>query len=164
MADSRHVELLRAEINGFEVMASLEGFTPPDPEKITADVKGGMFVAYKKVVGATLPDWSLTLSGASADLIKSMGVGSECEVTVYASVKGDDSSSVPVKYEMSGEVIKADKGEVKVSEDKLTLTGSPYAYTFTENNRVVHDVNAKTQKCVIGGKDLLEKARRNVGM
>lgn len=145
-------------------MASLESFTPPDPEKITADVKGGMFVGYKKVVGASMPDWSLSLSGASADLIKSMGAGTECEVTVYASVKGDDGSSVPVKYEMSGEVTKADKGEVKVSEDKLTLTGSPYAYTFTENNRVVHDVNAKTQKCVIGGKDLLEKARRNVGM
>lgn len=164
MADSRHIELMRAEINGFEVMASLEGFTAPDPEKITAEVKGGLFVGYKKTVGATLPDWSLSLSGASAELVKAMGVGEDCEVTVYASIKGDDGTSVPAKYEMSGEVIKADKGEAKVGEEKLTLTGSPYAYTFTENNRVVHDVNAKTQKCVIGGKDILEKARRNVGM
>lgn len=164
MADKRHITLMRANINGYEIMGSLESFKPSDPEKSTEERKGGRFVGYKSVVGVVLPDWTLTLSGASAAAINAMGAGESCEVTVFASVKGDDGKEVPVKYQMSGEVVKAEKSDVKVSEDNIVLTGSPYAYTFTENGRVVHDVNAKTQKCIVGGKDILATARKNVGL
>lgn len=164
MADKRNVVLLRAIINGFPVMAALDGFNPPPVEKTTEDAKGGRFIGHKHVVGATMGDWSLSLSGASPEAIMSMGVGEQCEVTVMGSIEGDDASKVPVKYEMSGHVVKADQGEVKQGENKLTLTGSPYAYTHTENRKIIHDINAKTQKCIIGGEDMLAEHRRNVGM
>lgn len=164
MADKRHLVLLRALVNGFPVMASLEGFSPPVVEKTTDDSKGGRFVGYKRVTGATVSDWSMTLSGASAELINAMGLGEDCEVTVLGSIEGDDGRKIPVKHQMSGEMTKADPGELKQGEDKITLTGSPFAYTFTEDRKTVHDINAKTQKCVIGGKDILADHRRNVSL
>lgn len=164
MADSRKIVLVRALVNGLPVMGALEGFTPPGVEKTTEDNKGGRFVGYKTVMGAELGDWTLTLSGASPALIEAMGDGDQAEVTVLESIEGDDNVKVPRSHQMSGEVTKAELGEIKPGKEGLTLSGSPYAYTLTENGKVIHDINAKTQKCIIGGKDLLEDARRHVDL
>lgn len=164
MADTRQIILVRALVNGFPVMGALEGFSAPSVEKSTEGNKGGRFVGYETVVGAEVSDWTLTLSGASPELIESMGDGEGAEVTVMESIKGDDGSKVPRQHQMSGEVTKAELGEIKPGKEGLTLSGSPYAYTLTENGKVIHDINAKTQKCVVGGKDLLEDARRHVDL
>jgi len=164
MADTRQIVLVRALVNGFPVMGSLEGFSPPAVEKTTEDNKGGRFIGHKTVVGAELGDWSLTLTTSSPELIKSMADGDGAEVTVMQSIKGDDGVEVPRQHQMSGEILKAEDGEIKPGKEGMTLSGSPYAYTLTENGQVVHDINAKTQKCVVGGKDLLADARRNVDL
>ena len=162
MGDSRKKILVRAIVNGFPVQAALESFSPPSVEKTTEDEKGGRFVGLKSVVGVELGEWSLTLTGAHAELISAMGDGDQAEVTVLESVKSDDGAELPRSHAMSGEVTKAEEGDVKVGKESLTLTGTPFAYTLKENSVVVHDINAKTQKCVVGGKDLLETARRHV--
>ena len=164
MADGRNLVLLRAYVNGYPVMASLEGFTPPPVEKVTEEYKGGRYIAEKRVIGVTLGDWTLTLVGADADIIGAMGLGDDCEVTVLGSVRDENGESVPQKYEVSGECTSADEGDLKPGKQSTTLKGSPYAFTKTEGSRVVHDINTRTQKAVVGGKDLLANDRRNVDL
>lgn len=164
MADTRNIRLVRAMINGFEIMAALEGFTPPSVEKTTDEDKGGRFISMKTVTGIEIGDWTLNLSGASPELIASMGEGENTEITVLESIKGDDGSEVPRSHEMSGEVLKSELGEIKPGKESLTLSGSPYAYTMKENRQIIHDINKKTQKCIVGKKDLLATARRHVGL
>jgi phage tail tube protein FII len=164
MPDSRNIVLVRALVNGLPVMAGLESFSPPVVEKTTEDDKGGRFVGIKTVVGATLGDFTLTLTSSDAQFIRAMGEGEAAEVTVLGSIKADDGTSVQIKHEMSGEILKADHGDIKVGKDSLTITGSPFAYTYTEGGSIVHDINGKTQKCVMGGKDLLAEARGHVDL
>jgi phage tail tube protein FII len=164
MSDSRNIVLVRALVNGLPVMAGLESFSPPMVEKTTEDDKGGRFVSIKSVTGVTLGDWTLTLTNGAAEFIRAMGEGENAEITVLLSVKGDDGIKTQIKHEMSGEVLKAETGDIKVGKDSLTITGSPFAYTYTEGGSIVHDINGRTQKCVVGGKDLLTVARGHVDL
>ena len=164
MADSRNIVLVRALVNGMPVMAGLESFSAPSVEKTTEDDKGGRFVSIKSVVGVTMGDWTLTLTNGAAEFIRAMGAGEHAEVTVLLSIKGDDGTKTQIKHEMSGEVLKAEGGDIKVGKDSLTITGTPYAYTLTQGGSVVHDINGKTQKCIVGGHDLLAEARSHVDL
>ena len=164
MADGRNMVLLRAYLNGFPIMASLEGFTPPPITKETEDMKGGRFIAEPRVIGLTMGDWSLNLAGADADLVNSMGNGRDNELTVEGSVENEDGSATKIEYNCSGEVTVVDEGEIKVGKQSVTVTGKPYAYRKKEAGNIVHDVNNRTQKAVVGGTDLLERHRKNVSL
>ncbi|WP_027858381.1 phage major tail tube protein [Marinobacterium jannaschii] len=166
MADTRVTRLTRAIINGNPVMGELEGYTPPPVEKEMEDAKGGRFFAEKIMTGLKVGDASFKLSGVPVEVLQAMGVtrGESCEITVLGVTIDEDGVELPQRWEHSGEIISIKQDEVKPGKESRTLEYSCKAYKHMDGGKVIYDLNTRTQKCVVGGKDLLENARKLVEM
>jgi P2 family phage contractile tail tube protein len=164
MADTRVYRLVRAIINGIPVMGSLDGYTPPPLEKEMEEAKGGRFLADEIMVGMKKGNASLKISGVTPGIIKAMGVSraESCEITVLGAARDEEGVEVPLRWEHSGEVVSINSDEIKPGKMSHTLEFSCKSYTHTDNSEVLYDIDARTQKCVVGGVDLLEQSRANV--
>lgn len=166
MADARTYRLVRAVINGLPVMGELESYTPPEVKRIMEDVKGGRFIASEIAIGLEKLTGEIKLSGVTAELLASQGVEVDefSEITVLGSAEDADKVKTPMKWEHTCEITSIKSSEVKPGKFDHTIAFSCRAYKHTDTNTVIYDINTKTQKCVIGGKDLLEQHRANVEM
>jgi phage tail tube protein FII len=164
MADTRVFRLVRAIINGYPVMGELEGYSPPDIEKEMEEAKGGRFVAGEVFVGLKKGPATLKLTGVGPLVMKSMGVSrsESCEITVLASAIDEDGIELPMSWSHSGEIISIKSDEVKPGKFSHSLEFSVKSFVHIDGGVVIYDINERTQKCVVGGKDLLETSRANV--
>lgn len=164
MADTRVTRLVRAVINGHPVMGELEGYTPPPVEKEMEESRGGRFFAEKIMTGVKVGDASFKLAGISAGVLEAQGISrsESCEITVLGAAIDEDGVETPQRWEHSGEIISIKRDEVKPGKESYTLEYSCRAFKYVDGGKTWHDLNARTQKCVVGGVDLLEVSRKLV--
>lgn len=164
MSDTRTYRLVRAVINGLPFMGELEGYTPPEVKRVMEDVKGGRFVASEIAVGLEKLTGEIKLSGATADLLASQGIEVDqfSQITILGSSEDAEKNTAPLKWEHTCEITSIKSGEVKPGKFDHTIAFSCRAYKHTDDGKVIYDINAKTQQCIIGGKDLLEAHRTNL--
>lgn len=166
MAEMRNIVLSRTIINSMPLVAEVEGYSPPDVKKKTEETKGGRFVSGEATVGLEPLKGKLVLVGATADLLNTfeIEVDSYSEITVLASTLDELKNKTPLRYEHTCEITSATCEEIKPGAYKYTLEFVCRAYTFTDNGKVVFDIDVPTQKAVLFGKDMMEKHRANVEM
>jgi phage tail tube protein FII len=147
-------------------MSGLDEYNPPDIEKEMEDAKGGRFVGGEVFVGLKKGTASLKLMDVNSGILQAMGVSrsQSCEITVLASALDEDGVELPLRWEHSGEVISIKSDGVKPGKSSHTLEFSVKSYKHVDGVFVAYDINERTQKCIVGGVDLLEVARLNVGL
>jgi P2 family phage contractile tail tube protein len=164
MADTRVVTLVRAIINGFPVMGSLDEFTPPTIEKEMEETKGGRFVAGEIMTGVKQSNASMKISGVDSAVLKAMGVSrsESCEITVLGSAIDEDGAQVALRWELSGEIVSINTDPIKPGKMSHSLEFSCKTYRHTDAGEEIYHINIRTSICVIGGIDILEAARGHV--
>ena len=166
MVDVRSRRLVRCVINGVTIQGALEEYMPPEVEKQYEEAKGGRFVPDEILAGLSVGRSSYKLTGISVELLATMGVseGELVESTVMISVEDENGAVRSIRHEESGRVVSVKEDAIKPGVEGATLEFSPRAYKRSENGAVSYDIDRKTQKCVVGGRDLLLEHRQAVDL
>ncbi len=167
MATERKRMILGGAMNGWPLMHQLEEFTPVNIEKEMEVAQGGRFAPEQIMVGLRQMECSVTLMGAGYELIIAQGIGAgdTVELDVRESQEDMEGMAFAVWHQVSGEVTKVDRSNVKMKEKpSVTLTIAPVRTIMLENGVTLHNINLRTQVIDLGNGDIMERHRRNALM
>jgi P2 family phage contractile tail tube protein len=167
MAGQRTRKIMTATIEGNPLLGEVEEYTPPEIKKTMEDSRGGKFVPDEVWVGMEKMNFELKIVGASQSLLAAYGLGEgeTCQIDVKTSEEDKDGNKFAIHDSLTGRIINVKEETIKMGEKPtVTITGSPTAYSKTENGTTIYDINTSTQKLNLGNGDLMEAHRRNVGI
>ena len=145
--------------------------TPAKLTRKTEDYQaGGMpgSVAVDLGFDAGALDMDITLGGMDAGLLKKWGIATADGMqTRYAGSYQDDSTgeAVPVEIQTRGRFTEMDPGTSKTGDDtshKYTLKNTYYKLTI--NGEEIIEVDVLNMIYKVGGVDMMEKHRANIGL
>ena len=165
MSQSTTVVAIAAHANGVPLIGKTKEYTPPVVEKIMDTVADGRFIESQRVKGYKLNNWSFSHEGLSAELAGqfNLTVGEPFNITFKESVEDSGGDIIQRVHEITGEIIKREKEANKAGNEDIWKTeGTADTYKLTINGSVIEDINVKTQKFVIAGKDIMSNHLDNI--
>lgn len=156
-------------VNGQTYLGQVEELTPPKLSLKTEDYQGaGMFGSVSVLMGldSSALDMDVTVGGLVEDLIKSYGKGIDGTQLRYAGSYYDDSTqqSVSCEIQTRGRFTEIDWGSSKQGDNtqhKYPVKNTYYKLTI--NNEVLIEIDLLNLIWVVGGVDILEQHRANIG-
>ncbi|CAG9001766.1 MAG: hypothetical protein CENE_03793 [Candidatus Celerinatantimonas neptuna] len=148
---------LSANLDGVPLVNELEEFTPPKIKPKMAD-QTGAFVASQVAVGLEKMDWTLKVKGELDQISNALGqyIVSNAQVNVTEQGKTTDDSQYKLAYSLYGPITGIEQDAVKMGEQPTcTISGTCNSFKQTDTGVVIHEINVKTGKLVVGGVDLM---------
>ncbi|WP_315709000.1 phage major tail tube protein [Brenneria uluponensis] len=171
MALPKKLKYFNLFIDGDNYFGQVPEITPAKLSRKMEDYQGaGMpgSVAIDFGFEASALDMEITVGGIDAGLLKKTGNASADGVQIrFAGSYQDESTGDPVPCEIQarGRFTEVDQGSAKVGDDtshKYTLKNTYYKMTI--NSEEVIEVDVLNMVYKVGGVDMLEKHRANLGL
>jgi hypothetical protein len=163
MLTNRTRQIITATLQGIPLMATIEEYTPPPIEFDMEEHRGGRFLPEEMAAGLKAMVGKIKLQGIGLPILASLGLspGDDVLLTVQEAGVDQDDEEWFTYHTQSGKLRKLDESPLKMGDKPMTeLEISLRTYTRLENGVPLIDVDARTQKVIIGGKDMLKGARR----
>lgn len=148
---------LSAQVEDVPLVNEIDEFTPPKikPKLATVD---GAFVESEETVGLEKIDYTLKLRGELDQISNAIGqyILSNAQINVTEQGKTTEDGRYKLEYSLYGPITNIEQETVKMGEKPIvTITGTCKAYKQTDTGTVIHDINVKTGKLIVGGVDLM---------
>lgn len=167
MFSNRVRQLITATLQGMPLMATIEEFEPPKIEMEVEEMRGGRFIAEEMAVGMKSMSAKLTLNGIGLPIMTALGVsgGDEVMLTVQEAGVDQDDNEWFAYYICSGKLKVFEEKTLKMKDKPVTILEIMLrSYMRLENGALMTDIDTRTQKVVVNGRDLLKGARRLVAL
>lgn len=167
MFTNRVRQLITATLQGLPLMATIEEFEPPKIEMEVEEMRGGRFISEEMAVGMKSLSAKLTLNGIGLPIMTALGVtgGDEVMLTVQEAGVDQDDNEWFAYYVCSGKLKVFEEKTLKMKDKPVTILEIMLrSYMRLENGALMTDIDTRTQKVVINGRDLLKGARRLVAL
>lgn len=167
MFTNRVRQLITATLQGLPLMATIEEFEPPKIEMEVEEMRGGRFISEEMAVGMKSLSAKLTLNGIGLPIMTALGVsgGDEVMLTVQEAGVDQDDNEWFAYYICSGKLKVFEEKTLKMKDKPVTILEIMLrSYMRLENGALMTDIDTRTQKVVINGRDLLKGARRMVAL
>ena len=151
---------ISAQVESVPLANEIIEITPPEIKTKTA-ANEGQFVASEDVVGIEKLSWSIKVRGEHGQLTAAIGRYLMGNAQINVVEKGKSVENVPYveEYSMYGPITAVKKDSIKAGEKPtVTIEGTCKAYKQTDTGTVVHDIDTRTGKTIIGGVDLMGDA------
>ncbi|PNH90832.1 phage major tail tube protein [Vibrio diazotrophicus] len=154
--------------DGKEKIASLIEYTPPVPEVLNEEFRGGgMDMAISMDMGMAAMESSFTI-GEDPDILALFGIKSEGKKIPFFirshlenDVTGDTKT---VEEEIRGKVTKIDHGTKSGgSFTATTVTIKPTYYKYVSGGRTIHEFDPVNMVRIVNGVDQIAAARASLG-
>lgn len=163
MLTNRVRQIITATLQGIPLMATIEEFSPSSIEFDTEEMRGGRFVPEEMITGLKALTSKLKLQGVGLPVLTALALSPGDDVLLTVQEAGvDQEGNEWFTYYVQGGQIKTfndqalKMGDKPITEIELALR----TYTRLDNGVPMIDIDTRTQKVVIGGKDMLKGARR----
>lgn len=163
MLTNRTRLIFTATLQGLPLMATLEEYSPPTIEFDTEEHRGGRFLPEEMITGLKAMVGVIKLQGVGLPIlgVLALSPGDEVLLTVQEAGEDQDGNDWSIIHAQSGKIKKISEDAVKMGEKPMTeIEISLRTYTRLDDGVPMTDIDARTQKIVIGGKDILKSARR----
>lgn len=167
MFTNRVRQLITATLQGLPLMATIEEFEPPKIEMEVEEMRGGRFISEEMAVGMKSLSAKLTLNGIGLPIMTALGVtgGDEVMLTVQEAGVDQDDNEWFAYYVCSGKLKVFEEKTLKMKDKPVTILEIMLrSYMRLENGALMTDIDTRTQKVVVNGRDLLKGARRLVAL
>ncbi|EOE3388222.1 phage major tail tube protein [Pseudomonas aeruginosa] len=167
MFTNRVRQLITATLQGLPLMATIEEFEPPKIEMEVEEMRGGRFISEEMAVGMKSLSAKLTLNGIGLPIMTALGVsgGDEVMLTVQEVGVDQDDNEWFAYYICSGKLKVFEEKTLKMKDKPVTILEIMLrSYMRLENGALMTDIDTRTQKVVVNGRDLLKGARRLVAL
>ncbi|BBV99904.1 Phage tail tube protein FII [compost metagenome] len=167
MFTNRVRQLITATLQGLPLMATIEEFEPPKIEMEVEEMRGGRFISEEMAVGMKSLSAKLTLNGIGLPIMTALGVsgGDEVMLTVQEAGVDQDDNEWFAYYICSGKLKVFEEKTLKMKDKPVTILEIMLrSYMRLENGALMTDIDTRTQKVVVNGRDLLKGARRLVAL
>lgn len=167
MFSNRVRQIITATLQGLPLMATIDEFEPPKIEMETEEMRGGRFISEEMATGMKALTAKLTLNGIGLPIMMALGVtgGDEIMLTVQEAGVDQDDNEWFAYYICSGKLKIFEEKTLKMKDKPVTILEiSLRTYQRLENGALMTDIDTRTQKIVINGRDILKGARRLAGM
>ncbi|MNJ09744.1 Phage tail tube protein FII [compost metagenome] len=167
MFTNRVRQLITATLQGLPLMATIEEFEPPKIEMEVEEMRGGRFISEEMAVGMKSLSAKLTLNGIGLPIMTALGVsgGDEVMLTVQEAGVDQDDNEWFAYYICSGKLKIFEEKTLKMKDKPVTILEIMLrSYMRLENGALMTDIDTRTQKVVVNGRDLLKGARRLVAL
>lgn len=154
---------LAATLQGLPLMQTIEDFDPPPIEFEMEELQGGRYIAEEMAKGMKSLTAKITLQGVGLPIITALALsrGSNILLTVQDVGVDEDDDEWFTYHICGGKLKKFEEKTLKMKDKPVTvLEIALNTYTRTENGVPMVDINTRTQKCMIGGVDIIKGARR----
>lgn len=155
--------IFTATLQGLPLMATIEEYTPPPLEFDTEEHRGGRFLPEEMMTGLKALTSTIKLQGVGLPImaVLALSPGDEVLLTVQESGEDQDGNPWSTVHVQSGKIKKLSDDAIKMGEKPMTeLELALRTYTRLDDGVPMTDIDTRTQKIVIGGKDILKSARR----
>lgn len=167
MFTNRVRQLITATLQGLPLMATIDEFEPPKIEMEVEEMRGGRFISEEMAVGMKSLSAKLTLNGIGLPIMTALGVtgGDEVMLTVQEAGVDQDDNEWFAYYICSGKLKVFEEKTLKMKDKPVTILEIMLrSYQRLENGALMTDIDTRTQKVVVNGRDLLKGARRLVAL
>lgn len=162
MLTNRIRQALSATLQGVPLMATIEEFEAPLIEFEMEELTGGRFVAEEMAKGLKALTARITLNGTGLPIFTVLAVtqGADVLLTVHDAGVDQDNLEWFTYHLCGGRIKKIEEKTLKMKDKPVTVIELALrTYTRLENGTPMVDIDARTQKCVIGGHDVTKGAR-----
>lgn len=163
MFTNRVRQIITATLQGLPLMATIEEFEPPKIDMETEEMRGGRFVSEEMATGMKALSAKLTLNGIGLAIQSVLGVtgGDEIMLTVQEAGVDQDDNEWFTYYVCSGKLKVFEEKTLKMKDKPVTVLEIMLrSYQRLENGVPMTDIDTRTQKVIVNGKDMLKGARR----
>ncbi|NPZ19503.1 phage tail protein [Pseudomonas aeruginosa] len=167
MFTNRVRQMIAATLQGLPLMQTVEEFDPPVIDFEMEEMGGGRFVTEEMIKGLKSLTAKITLQGVGLPIMTALGVSGGDNVMLTVQEAGEDGDGDTwVSYHVcSGKLKRFEEKTLKMKDKKVTvLEIALVTYSRLEMGVPVIDINTRTQKVVINGRDMIKGARRLVGV
>ncbi|MDM3884689.1 phage major tail tube protein [Pseudomonas sp. BCRC 81390] len=163
MFTNRTRQLIAATLQGLPLHLTIESFQAPDVELDMEEHKGGRFIAEEMAKGGKVLNAKLILQGIGAPVLMALGSVRDINLNVRESGKDQDDNPWWTYHTVQGKFKSLKETTLEMGKKPVTeLEISCRTYTRLENGILVADIDARTQKFMLNGEDILADARRLV--
>lgn len=135
---------------GIKITNNMDEFTPPKYTKVYADVPGA-FMGKKVCVGYEASEWSVTIKGEMASVVKGALKDGDKTVIIYNENGMNKHQRFDAEHTMTGEVSMEYSSNKMREQQTLTLTGQITKHLWVDNGVTITDVDIDNGKYNIGG-------------
>lgn len=161
MFTNRVRQFIAATLQGLPLHLTIEDYDPPAVEFEMEEMRGGRFIAEEMAKGGKVLTSKLTLQGMGAPIMLAIGATDEIYLNVRETGVDQDQKPWFTYHTVSG-TFKALKDKTLKMGDKPAqeLEIAVRTYQRIEDGVLVVDIDTRTQKFWLNGKDILADARR----
>lgn len=165
MFTNRVRQAIAATLQGLPLSATVESFIPPKIDFVVEPMTGGRFIAENMVKSANALTATLALQGIGPEVMLALGVklGDDILLNVREAGQDQDGNTWFTYHTVGGKLKSLAETTIKMPDKPTTtLELSCRTYNRIENGIPVIDIDARTQKFMLNGVDILGDARRAV--
>jgi hypothetical protein len=165
MFTNRVRQAIAATLQGLPLSATVESFTPPKIDFVMETMTGGRFIGEDMIKNAAVLTAQLILQGAGPEIMLALGVklGDDILLSVREAGQDQDGNTWFIYHTVGGKLKSITESAIKMADKPLiTLDFTCRTYNRIENGIPVIDIDARTQKFILNGVDILGDARRAV--
>lgn len=140
----------KAVTGGLKVTNNIESFTQPSFTKTYTDVPGS-FVGGKEHTGFEASEWKLVIKGEKADVMLGAMQGGDKSVLIYTESGARGTEDYSSEHVMTGDISREYSESKNGEPQTLTLTGQVKNYKWTENGKVITNVDIENGDYLIDG-------------
>lgn len=161
MFTNRVRQFIAATLQGIPLSLTIEDFDPPAVELEMEEMRGGRFIAEEMAKGGKVLTSKLTLQGMGAPIMLAIGATDEIILNVRETGKDQDNKLWFTYHTLSGSFKSLKDKTLKMGDKPAQeLEIAVRTYNRIEDGVMVVDIDTRTQKFWLNGKDILEDARR----
>lgn len=165
MFTNRVRQAIAATLQGLPLSTTVESFIPPKVDFIMEPMASGRFIPEDMIKSATALTATLTLQGAGPEIMLALGVklGDEILLSVREAGTDQDGKTWFIYHTVGGKLKSMTESTISMTDKQtFALALSCRTYNRIENGIPVIDIDARTQKFMLNGVDILGDARRAV--
>ena len=165
MFTNRVRQAIAATLQGLPLSATVEEFTPPTIDFDMEPMSGGRFIAEEMAKSGKVLNATLVLQGAGPEIMLALGVrlGEDILLNVREAGQDQDGKTYFTYHTVGGKLKILTETKMKMGDKPTTaLELTCRTYNRIENGIPVVDIDARTQKFMLNGVDILGDARRAV--
>ncbi|EOJ3048125.1 phage major tail tube protein [Pseudomonas aeruginosa] len=163
MLTNRVRQLITATLQGLPLNATIDDYDPPPIEFDMEEMRGGRFIAEEMATGLKVLTSKITLQGVGLPIMTALGLspGDDILLSVQEAGVDQDDNEWFTYHVQGGKLKKLEEKTLKMGDKPVTILEIALrTYTRLEMGVPVIDIDTRTQKVIINGKDMLKGARR----
>lgn len=163
MFTNRVRQIITATLQGLPLTAQIEDYDPPPIEFDMEEMRGGRYIAEEMATGMKVLTAKITLQGVGLPIMTALGLSPGDDILLNVREAGVDQEDNEwfTYHDQGGKLKKLEEKTLKMGDKPVTvLEIALRTYTRLEMGVPVIDIDTRTQKVIINGKDMLKGARR----